>query len=58
MVFFYLLVGFIWIMFKKEPSLETKEEQAVYMFYMLGLLIFWPIVLLVKIFLKLSSKDN
>ncbi|WP_161484901.1 hypothetical protein [Halobacillus sp. KGW1] len=46
----YVLIGTFFCFFQREPVHSGKEEQTVYMFYMLAWLIFWPFLLIWKLF--------
>ncbi|WP_160836270.1 hypothetical protein [Halobacillus litoralis] len=46
LLFTYLFIGVFFCFFKKEPVLKDKQEQAVYMFYLLGWIVLWPVFLI------------
>ncbi|GEN51884.1 hypothetical protein HFA01_01460 [Halobacillus faecis] len=49
--FTYILIGVFFCFHQKEPVDQTREEQSIYMFVLLGWIILWPLFL-IRIFLK------
>ncbi|ASF40071.1 hypothetical protein CEH05_13345 [Halobacillus halophilus] len=46
---FYILPGFILCMIQKEPAHETKEDQSCFIFYLLFILLLWPVFFALKV---------
>lgn len=48
--FTYILIGVFFCFTIKEPAEQSREEQSVYMFVLLGWVILWPLFLPAMLF--------